>query len=396
MLQLFSYGENTIKKNVDEKAFTKKEKYYKNKRKVFTNRKKYDIINTRKVVARMFEKNLKYYRLKKKMSMKDLAEACGISSMAISNYESGKRKPDMETINKLSTVLGVYVVDFLASRNSNLTFDHREFRKHSVLTKSQQEYVQEAVEEYFSRFFDAVECLGGNPLPDPPECNTLTRTGDCEVDAKSLRKILGLQEEGPIDEIIVILKNKGIMVIELDIENDHFFGMNGFVNEYPYIVINKNMSPERKRTTILHELAHLMFKWTEDEDNETDATAIAGATLISQKDLLRELGVHKSRLTKDMIIVCREYGISMYLLVKRAALTGIISESLAKDFYIKANAANWKKKEPQRVKNVEKPMLFEQLVYRAVNEEGISKQRGAELLKIPISEMDKFCGLMEV
>ena len=182
----------------------------------------------------------------------------------------------------------------------------------------------------------------------------------------------------------------------MDIDNDHFFGMNGFVNEYPYIVINKNMSPERKRTTILHELAHLMFKWTEDEDNETEATAIAGATLISKKDLLRELGVHKSRLTKDMIIVCREYGISMYLLVKRAALTGIISESLAKDFYIKANAANWKKKEPQRVKNVEKPMLFEQLVYRAVNEEGISKQRGAELLKIPISEMDKFCGLMEV
>ena len=40
----------------------------------------------------MFEKNLKYYRLKKNMSMKDLAEACGVTSMAISNYESGKRK----------------------------------------------------------------------------------------------------------------------------------------------------------------------------------------------------------------------------------------------------------------------------------------------------------------
>jgi len=36
----------TIKKNVDEKVFTKKEKNIKNKRKVFTNRKKYDIINT--------------------------------------------------------------------------------------------------------------------------------------------------------------------------------------------------------------------------------------------------------------------------------------------------------------------------------------------------------------
>ena len=344
----------------------------------------------------MFEKNLKYYRLKNNMSMKDLAEACGVSSMTISNYESGKRKPDMDTINKLAEVLGIYVVDFLASRNTNLSFDHREFRKHSSLTKAQQEYVQESVEEYFSRFFDAVEFLGGNPLPEPPKCYTLVRSGNCEEDAMQLRKYLGLQEEGPIDELIGVLENKGIMVLELDIENNHFSGMNGFVNGYPYIVINKMMNPERKRTTILHELAHLMFIWNENEDNEKEATAIAGATLISRKDLYRELGLHKSAITKDMILVCREYGISMYLLVKRAALAGIISGSLEKDFYIKANKANWRKSEPQRVKNIEKPLLFRQLVYRAVNEEGISIQRGAELLQIPICEMEEFCGLVEV
>jgi transcriptional regulator with XRE-family HTH domain len=207
----------------------------------------------------MFEKNLKYYRLKKNMSMKDLAEACGVTPMAISNYESGKRKPDMDTINKLAAALGVYVVDFLASRNTNLFFKHCEFRKHSSLTKSQQEYVKEAVEEYFSRFFDVIECLGGNPLPNPPKCHTLIRTGNPEKDAKQLRQILGLHENGPVDELMGILENKGILVLELDIENDHFSGMNGFVNDYPYIAINKNMSPERKRTTILHELAHLMF-----------------------------------------------------------------------------------------------------------------------------------------
>ena len=68
----------------------------------------------------MFEKNLKYYRLKKKMSMKELAEACGVSSMAISNYESGKRRPDMDTIKKLAEVLDIRVIDFIALRNANL------------------------------------------------------------------------------------------------------------------------------------------------------------------------------------------------------------------------------------------------------------------------------------
>ncbi len=37
----------------------------------------------------MFSKNLKYYRLKKGMSMKELAALDGVSSMTISYYESG-------------------------------------------------------------------------------------------------------------------------------------------------------------------------------------------------------------------------------------------------------------------------------------------------------------------
>lgn len=345
----------------------------------------------------MFEKNLKYYRLKKNMSMNDLAKHCGVTAMAISNYESGKRKPDMKTINKLAEALGIYVADFLTSRNAGLTFKHCEFRKKSSMSKTEQEYVRESVEEYFGRFFDAVDCLGGNPLPEPLKCHALLRTEDCEEDAKQLRKYLCFPEEGPIDEIIGVLENKGIMVLELDVQ-DQFSGMNGFVNEYPYIVINAKMPPERKRTTIIHELAHLMFIWNEDreKENENDATAIAGATLISKKDLIRELGIRKSALTKDMVIVCEEYGISMYLLVKRASIAGIISKSLEKEFYIRANRADWRRKEPRRVRNIEKPMLLSQLVYRAVNEKEISLQRGAELLKIPVADMEKYCGLVEV
>lgn len=345
----------------------------------------------------MFAKNLKYYRLKKNMSMKALADACGVSSMAISNYESGKRKPDIEIVNKLAEVLGVHVVDFLSSRNTTLSFDHREFRKHTTLTVGQQEYAQEAVEEYFNRFFCAVDCLDENPLPEPPKCYTLSRSNDCEKDALLLRTHLGLQNFGPIDEIIGMLENKGVLVLELDINNDHFSGMNGFVNDYPYIAINRNMRAERKRTTVLHELAHLMFIWDDEEkQNEKDATAIAGAMLISKDDLIRELGPRKHTLTKDMSLICEEYGLSMYLLVKRASVSGIISSSLEKSFYIRANKANWKVTEPNRVKTKEEPSLFRQLVFRAVNSASISMLRGAELLKIPVNEMEEFCGLMEV
>ncbi|MCR5058421.1 MAG: helix-turn-helix domain-containing protein, partial [Clostridiales bacterium] len=37
----------------------------------------------------MFNKNLKYYRLQKNMSKKELADKCGVSAMAITHYENG-------------------------------------------------------------------------------------------------------------------------------------------------------------------------------------------------------------------------------------------------------------------------------------------------------------------
>lgn len=59
-------------------------------------------------------------------------------------------------------------------------------------------------------------------------------------------------------------------------------------------------------------------------------------------------------------------GISMFMLVKRARICGIINESIEKRFYIAASKAGWRKNEPNwDIEEVE-PQLFNQLVYRAV------------------------------
>ncbi len=346
----------------------------------------------------MFAKNLKYYRLKKNMSMKDLAARCGVTTMAVSNYESGKRRPDISVINRMAEALGIDTSDFLSSRNTSLVFDHREFRKNTQLLKTQQEYVIESVEEYFGRFFDTVDFLCGNPIPSPPMCHSLKRTGNCEEDALLLRKSLDLPAEGPLDDLVGSLENRGVLIFELDSAGSGFSGMNGTVNGYPYIVINRSMKGERKRTTLMHEMAHIMFIWNDEEnkENEKEATRIAGAALITENDLFRELGVRRMSLTKDFALVCEEYGISMYLLVKRATQVGIISATLEKEFYIKANRAGWKKSEPARLRIPEEPHLLRQLVFRAVNEEGVSITKGAELLGVTVPEMNRFCGIMEV
>lgn len=341
----------------------------------------------------MFSKNLRYYRLKNSMTKKELAKKSDLTSMAITNYENGTRKPSMDTLKKLAAVLNVHVSDFLTVRNDKLVFTHGEFRKTSTLPAAKQDYVRESVEEYFSRFYTIVELLGGEVLPEAPDCHTLAMTGDVEADARAMRWHLGIAEEGPVNDLITILENKGILIYVCDIESNKFSGMNGFVNDRPYIIVNGNMSPERNRSTIAHELAHLVFDWPDDmaeKDAEDTATAIAGAFLFPKADAIRELGIRRNRVTNDMTLVCREYGISMFLLVKRAHIANIISKDAAQRFYVSASRFGWRTNEPSRIAP-EKPNLFEQLVFRAVSEGEISIQRGAELLKMPYNEVVSHC-----
>lgn len=73
-----------------------------------------------------------------------------------------------------------------------------------------------------------------------------------------MREYLGISVAGPIGNLIQLLENRGILVYACDIENDAFSGMNGLVNERPYIVFNKNMSPERLDLQ-LHMKWHTLF-----------------------------------------------------------------------------------------------------------------------------------------
>ena len=341
----------------------------------------------------MFSKNLRFYRLKNGMSMKQLASMVGVSAMTISYYESGERKPGIDMIRALAKALGVRTTDFLNNRNTKLVFAHGEFRKSSKLSIRQQEYIKESVEEYLGRFYSVIDALGGDVLPDAPVCHGLMLTDNVEENAMAMRKYLRISEFGPVGNLVELLENKGILIYVMEIENDAFSGMNGSVNGRPYIIVNGRMNTERIRSTIAHEMAHFIFKWPDDMEEkqiEKMATAISGAFLFPVPDAKRELGIRRTAITKDMILTCKEYGISMYLLVKRANLCGIVNDNVTKNFYIQAGQAGWKKHEPTRIRK-EEPGLFMQLVFRAVSESEISIQKGAELLKQPYSFVAEQC-----
>ena len=341
----------------------------------------------------MFSKNLKYYRLRKNMTKKALASQIGVTPMAITNYENGDRRPDMPIITRLAEVIGVRVADFLAVRNENLKFVHGDFRKSDRLGLQQQEFIKESVEEYFSRFYEVVEILGGEVLPKHPEINSIELSANVEDDAMRLRQFLGISPSGPVGSLAALLEKRGILVYLMEVESRGFLGINGTVNERPYVAVNADLSADNLRSTILHELAHMAFIWPKDMDAnscEKLATKISEAFLLSEQDARREIGLHRSSISMDMVLVCNEYGITFPMLIERLRDSRIISESLCREYFTQMNRLGGSGYEKEIIP-AERTSLFEQLVYRAVNEGEISVQKGAELLRVPYEKVAFYC-----
>ncbi len=345
----------------------------------------------------MLGRNIFLYRLKKGLSKKELATATGIPLKDITRYEQNQRIPDLATTRKIANALGTNLAALMASVSDTHHFQHGEYRKNSNLTKKNQTLICASVEDYFNRFLSVSDILGQEVLRDAPLCHSIIPTMDPEKDAGKLREILGFSQEGPIPNLIDALENKGILIFQLNIENDRFSGMNGFVDSRPYIVINSNMTAERQRSTLVHEIAHLFFTIPEKDDSvwEKHMTAVSGAFLFPEDDAINELGTKRTDVTSDMAMVAKEYGISLQMVAKRAQMLGILSDSAYKRFNIMLSQGGGRKNEPSRIE-AEKTSLFKQLVLRAIGEEEISFSKGAELLQIPLTEMRQMASLQEV
>ena len=323
------------------------------------------------------------------MSQDALSQAIGISKMAVSNYEAGKRNPDYNTSRKLASALGVSLGMLLAQSNSGIAIQHGAFRKQSTLTKSQQEIILGKVDRYLERLYEVVSFIGDSALPEAPAYERIPAE-DYESDGQHLRKILGLAPTGPIGNITDILENHGFIICPVAFEDRRFSGNSGFVNGRPYIVVNVSMPAERQRFTLIHEVAHLVFIFKDEQVEERMVDEIAGAFLLPQNDIIRELGPKRSTIRGDLRNIQREYGISMAAIVMRARQVGIIGKTVYETTMKWMSASGLRINEESGI-IPESTHLLEQLTSRAVAEDEIGISKAAELLEMPLPDVRMLC-----
>ena len=225
--------------------------------------------------------------------------------------------------------------------------------------------------------------------------NPLSRTSvknakEVEEAAEELRDKWDLGSD-PIYSVIALLEEHEVKIIEIDENISDFDGLSSLIKDkYPVIVVNKNFPIERKRFTLLHELAHLLLKFPENSDKEKLCHRFAGAMLLPREEAKEQFGNFRRSLSvNELIAVQKHFGISTSALIYRLYHTRIINKQKQRQFFIRMNQnKNFKANlEEERYQGEEFSNRFEKLIYRALAQEQISISKAASMLGISVQQV---------
>lgn len=326
----------------------------------------------------MIGKNLRYFRLLAGLSQEELAKRLGITKMAISNYENDKRDVDSKMLIKIADELRIKAANLLMSDSYPLEITYGQFRKKANVSEAKTELLFETINRKLGNINEIINILGNNVLPNISITNK-DEFVDAEKAAKKIRNFLSLSEFGPVGNITDVIENKGIIICELKVTDDWFAGINGTVNGRPYIAVNKNMPAERQRFTLIHELAHILFDFKNNENEEKIVNQISGSFFFPKEDVIRELGAFRTDIRFDLRCLQREYGISMQSVLLRAKQVGVINENTYLSHQKWLSKLGLRKDEKSGL-IPENSDSFNKLVNRGVSEGIINENKASELL----------------
>jgi Zn-dependent peptidase ImmA (M78 family) len=350
----------------------------------------------------MIADRIKLARRKAGLSLRGLSTAMDgkVTAQAIGKYERGESVPSSGVLIALAKALGVTMSYLLDTQEIEL--GAVEFRTKADTSTRERAHVETEVLEWIERYLQVEVVLDLDsaewqcPVARP---RRLKEPSDAEKLAAEVRETWALGMD-PIPNMTELLEEKGLKVLTVRLPAR----VSGFTclvkrkneGDLPVIVVNNQFSLERRRLTLGHELAHRLIETDTlpDKDEEKAATIFAGAFLMPREHLLREVGKHRNALGyKELIDLKRLYRVSGAALLMRLRQLDVISDSILV-YAFQSIGRGWRTQEPEELEpsqqrgRIERALRFERLCYRALAEGLISLSKSAELLRLPVPEVE--------
>ncbi len=343
----------------------------------------------------MIGDRIKQARISAGLSLRQLAERMDhyVTAQVIHKYELGKSTPGSDVLIHLAKALNVKVEYFFRPDSVDVQLSDPVYRKRFSVSSKYLKSVQAKVKEWVEKYLEVESLFPDNRFPKiklPDENQRLIKkVSDIEELAISLRKVWNLGID-PIENLTEVLEDRGVKVVMLEGKGS-FDGLSCWANEeIPVILINKDFSGDRQRSSLAHEVGHLIIRVSPSVNEEKAALRFSGAFLVPAEVVYRELGRQRHTINlEEFNMLKKKYGMSMQQWVYRAKDLSIISESRASELFRLFRERGWNRREPGYVVPSEEPERLKRLILQAVTEGLISPVRAAEILGKPFADFRK-------
>ena len=238
--------------------------------------------------------NLKLLRNEKSLTQQKTAELAGISRAAYIAIENGEAVPKVSTLQNIALALDVKIQDLLSPVKELKAV---RFRAQKSLKKRRSILIE--VSRWLQNYYELEKLLDDKKafkfhdlameLTELPPGKERAITA-----ANKARAILGLYENEPIRDIAGLLESAGVKVYSYKSTSDSFFGLSvGEADGGPAVVVNVSdrIAVERWIFSAVHELGHLLLhldsfissKEEENEQEEYEANYFASHFLMPEK-----------------------------------------------------------------------------------------------------------------
>ena len=366
--------------------------------------------------------NLKMLRNEKSLSQLKTAEMAGISRAAYIAVENGEAVPKVSTLQNIALALNVKIQDLFVPVNELKAV---RFRAQKSLKKRRSILIE--VSRWLQNYYELEKLVGDKKefkFHDLAREIAKYHLGKERAifAAEKARAILGLYENEPIRDIAGLLENAGVKVYSYKSTSGSFFGLSvGEADGGPAVVVNVSdrIAVERWIFSAVHELGHLLLhldsfnssKEEEDEQEEYEANYFASYFLMPEKAFRSEWEEAYGLPFVDRVIKVKKiFHVSYKTVIYRLSETENFNvwakfyaeykkrngksissksepESISADLYLQSPESSRRNEPESMSRSYFTEERLRKLIRIAVEQNHITLNRAAEILKLSTSDM---------
>jgi Zn-dependent peptidase ImmA (M78 family)/DNA-binding XRE family transcriptional regulator len=323
---------------------------------------------------------LRIARQRRAMTKKILAERLKVSPRAVTGWESDDYPPDEAKRSQIADVLKFPLSFFYGDDSSKTPRDAVSFRSLTTKSAGQRDAVI-AMCDLAIELSNWIDKKAGLPDPSIPDL----RMEDAAIAAALIRQEWGLGTK-PIKNMIHLFEAKGVRVFSLAENCREIDACSFWSGGTPFCLINPEVSNERLRFDLAHELAHLTLHRHASKtgrDVEKEANVFASEFLMPIESILEQ---RPKRMTLADIL-CKKlvWKVSASALAYRLHGLGYISEWHFKSMNIEMRRRGYKAVEPNGTPFEQSKVL--EVILTRLREIGMSLSFIANQTSLPESEI---------